>query len=161
MVMEQSNWKLLTCQGISRGQLFQAKAGATVGLILLQALVLGLFFLVAGHWLNLEGPIPWDRLSLLAATCLTALPIIATQMFLATFSPRLLPLLAVGLFGHFTSLLATRFPVGRYLPWSFTLEALRLRGPESLTHPIYLAAAIIIGCAMLTAGLHRFKKHDL
>lgn len=161
MVMEQRTWKLLACQGTSRTVIFLVKATATLGFILLQSLVLGILFFIAGHFLNLQGDIPWTRILLLVFTFATALPIVACQMLLATFSSRLLVLLIPGIFGHFVCLLAIRIPAGRFFPWSFSLETLKLRGPDAFSHPMYIVTAFMVGCLLLAAGIWRFRRQAL
>ncbi len=154
------NWKKQLVQPVPMGSLYWAKFVVLVLLLACSQLVLYGSTLLFGQALELPGWPPAVELITVFAVIPAALPILAFQFGLSLNWRSFVFPVGIGLFGHFLSLVSSSISIagvrpGYYMPWSFSLRAMRVSG-ASVDHPLVeLAIAGCLAVAILwTVQLH-------
>lgn len=145
------NWKMQLVQPVPLGSFYWAKFFVLVLLMACSQLVLYGSTLLFGQALELPGSPPAVELFTVFAVIPAALPILAFQFGLSLNWRSFVFPVGIGLFGHFISLVSSSVPIagirlGYYMPWSFSLRAMRVSG-AGVQHPLFELA--IAGCLAL------------
>jgi erythromycin esterase len=159
----QDNWKVQLVQPVRISSLFWAKFFVLVLLVTASQAVLYGSTLLWGQALRLPGSPPAAELFIALAVIPATLPVLAFQFGLSLNLRSFLFPIGIGIFGHFVSLVSSSVPVagvrpGYYMPWSFSLRALRVSG-RGVEHPLVeLAIACAMGLAILWAAQLYFTE---
>jgi len=160
----QDNWKSQLVQPVPVAFFFWAKFFVLVALTACSQAVLYGSTLLLGRTLQLPGSPPAIELLTALGVISASLPVLAFQFALSlTWSSPVLPI-GIGVFAHFISLVASSVPIGGvrpgyYLPWSFSLRALRVSGGSVDRPAMELAVAGSMGLAILwVSQLHFMEK---
>jgi len=154
------NWKSQLVQPVPVGSLYWAKFLVLVLLVAGSQAVLYGSTLLLGRALELPGsPPPLELLTALAVIP-AALPVLAVQFGLSLNSRSFVLPVGIGIFAHFISLISSSVPVagirpGYYMPWSFSLRALRVSG----TGVDHILVELAIACCMALAILWVVQLH--
>jgi erythromycin esterase len=160
----QDNWKSQLVQPVPVGSFYWAKFLVLVLLAACSQIVLYGSTVVAGRALELPGSPPSVELLTALAVIPACLPVLAFQFGLSLNLRSFVLPVGIGIFAHFLSLVAASVPVagvrpGYYLPWSFSLRAMRVSGAGVDRPGIELAIAGSMGLAILwIVQLHFMEK---
>lgn len=161
---ENSNWKLIFIQPVSRGYVYFAKIVFVFGFVAISQLFLALFTIIGGSLMYLTGSIPIERIIVFDILSIPAcIPLLVFQVWISTrFNSYLAPLI-IGIAGNFIGFLefadGTKI-LGAYNPWSIITIVFGANGQQSL-NDLYLLVSVGMGLAFAIAAFLDIQYKDI
>lgn len=156
-----NSWKSIFSMPVSRFQIYVNKFAWSTVLTIISGFILMIGIIILGMMVG-NDTFPWTQiLGFSLFPFLTAVPLIALQLWLAlTFPNQAIPI-TIGSLGILLTILGGQLPLGKWLPWTFYVQVLPSPNQESVGLPWdIVGTSFIIGLLLLFVGFIHFRKKE-